>query len=60
MKVKDLLFKYKNKLDELNKVANNYYDTHYCGYLGEWMNNGSEYDYAKLKQDIVDYLESEI
>ena len=59
MKVKDLLAKYKNKLDKLNKIADNYYDKYYCGYLGEWMCGSSEKEYNKLKQDIVDYLNSE-
>ena len=60
MKVKDLLFKYKNKLNMLNKIANSYKDKYYCGYLGEWMEKGTEEEYNKLKQDVVDYLDSEV
>ena len=59
MKVKDLLYTYKNKLDNLEKIAKDYYNSHYCGYMGEWI-NGSEEEYLKLRQDIVDYLDSEI
>ena len=59
MKIKDLLHTYKNKLDNLEKIAKDYYDTHYCGYMGEWM-NGTEEEYLKLRQDVEDYLESEI
>ena len=33
MKIKDLLHTYKNKLDDLEKIAKDYYDTHYCGYM---------------------------
>ena len=59
MKIKDLLHTYKNKLDNLEKIAKDYYDTHYCGYMGEWV-NGSEKEYLKLRQDVENYLESEI
>lgn len=59
MKIKDLLYTYKNKLDKLEKIAEDYYNSHYCGYMGEWV-NGSEEEYLKLRQDVEDYLESEI
>ena len=59
MKIKDLLYTYQNKLNELEKIAKDYYDTHYCGYMGEWV-NGSEKEYLKLRQDVENYLESEI
>lgn len=59
MKVKDLLYTYKNKLDNLEKIAKDYYNTHYCGYMGEWI-SGSEEEYNKLRQDVENYLESEI
>ena len=55
MKVKEILF----EAERLEVKVNNYYDTHYCGYLGEWMNNGSEEEYLKLKQNAFDYLDSE-
>lgn len=60
MKIKDLLYTYKNKLDNLERIAKDYYDSHYCGYMGEWVAGGTEGDWKKLKQDIVDYLDSEI
>lgn len=60
MKIKDLLHTYKNKLDNLEKIARDYYNTHYCGYMGEWVAGGTEEDWKKLKQDIIDYLDSEI
>lgn len=59
MKVKDLLYTYKNKLDNLEKIAKDYYNTHYCGYMGEWI-SGSEEEYNKLRQDVEDCLESEV
>ena len=51
MKIRDLIFTYKNKLDELEKIADEYYNNHYCGYMGEWV-SGSEDEYKKLKQDV--------
>lgn len=60
MKVKDLLHTYKNKLVKLEKIAEDYYNSHYCGYMGEWVAGGTEEDWKKLKQDIIDYLDSEI
>lgn len=60
MKIKDLLYTYKNKLNNLEKIAKDYYDSHYCGYMEEWVAGGTEEEYNKLKQDVVDYLESEI
>ncbi len=56
MKIKDLL----DKLTELEKVAKDYFDTHYCGYMGEWVNDGSEEEYLKLRQNVIDYLDSEV
>ena len=58
MKVEDLLYIYKNKLDNLEKIAKDYYDSHYSGYMGEWI-TGSEKEWDKLKQDVIDYLDSE-
>ena len=60
MKVKDLLYTYKNKLVKLVKIAEDYYNSHYCGYMEEWVAGGTEEDWKKLKQDIIDYLDSEI
>ena len=59
MKVKDLLLKYDAEYESLKKVANDYYSTHYCGYMGEWI-NGSEEEYNKLNQNIENYLNSEV
>lgn len=59
MKIKDLLHTYTNKLYNLEKIAKDYYDSHYCGYMGEWV-NGTEAEYDKLKQDFADYLDSEV
>ena len=59
MKVRDLLHTYKNKLVKLEKIAEDYYNSHYCGYMGEWV-NGTEAEYDKLKQDFADYLDSEV
>ena len=59
MKVKDLLHTYKNKLVKLEKIAEDYYNSHYCGYMGEWV-NGSEKEYLKLRQNVIDYLDSEV
>jgi len=56
MKIKDLLFTYQNKYNELNKTAEYYFNTHYCGYMGE----GSESEWNKLRKDVEDYLESEV
>lgn len=58
MKIKDLLFTYQNKYIELKKIAQDYYDTHYCGYMGEWV-DGNKEEYDKLLLDIENYLESE-
>lgn len=59
MKIKDLLFTYQNKLNKLEKIAKYYYDKHYCGYMEEWI-NGSEEEYLKLRQDVENYLDSEL
>ena len=59
MKVKDLLLKYDTEYERLKKIANDYYNTHYCGYMGEWV-GGSEEEHNKLKQDIEDFLNSEV
>ena len=59
MKIKDLLYTYKNKLDNLEKIAKDYYDSHYCGYMGEWV-NGTEAEWDKLRQYVDDYLDSEV
>lgn len=59
MKVKDLLLKYDTEYERLKKIANDYYSTHYCGYMGEWI-NGSEEEHNKLKQDVDDFFNSEV
>ena len=59
MKVKDLLLKYDTEYERLKKIANDYYSTHYCGYMGEWI-NGSEEEHNKLKQDVNDFLNREV
>lgn len=59
MKVKDLLLKYNTEYERLKKIANDYYKTHYCGYMGEWI-NGSEEEHNKLKQDVDDFFNSEV
>ena len=61
MKVKDLLKKYEDRLEELKKIAEDYKDSHYCAYMGEWgFSGGSEKEYLKLRHNIEDYLNSEV
>ena len=59
MKVKELLFTYQNEYKRLKQIAQDYYNTHYCGYMGEWV-NGSEGEYKELLQTVEDYLDSEV
>jgi hypothetical protein len=59
MKIRDLLYTYKGKLDKLNKDAKDYHDKHYCGYMGEWI-GGTEQEYKALRQKVEDYLDSEV
>ena len=59
MKVKELL-SILNKKKQLERVAEEYYNTHYCGYMGEWANSGSEEEYKKLLSRVDEFLESEI
>jgi hypothetical protein len=56
MKVKDIIF----EAERLETKANNYYNRNYSTYMECWMNNSSEEEYLKLKQDLFDYLDSEV
>lgn len=58
MKVKELL-KILEKKKELENVAQKYYNEHYCGYMGEWI-NGTKEEYKRLLSEVDKFIESEI
>lgn len=56
MKVKDIVF----EAERLRHKHIKYFEDNYSTYMGCWMNNGSEEEWEKLKQDLWDYLDSEV
>lgn len=56
MKVKDIVF----EAERLRHKHIKYFEDNYSTYMGCWMNNGTEEEWEKLKQDLFDYLDLEV